>query len=370
MMQKQPLSRGEFLGLAALGLGGLAARRLPSSVYGLPSAVSSRFPTLQQFPDAEKLGRVLGGKVEVKARPDEESPTVKELFEDTVVVWLHEIVGSRPLWYLQRYVETPDGFIYAPNLQPVRNQPNSPLKALPDPNGMWVEVTVPYVDLTLANPPGRSPWLEHTASPRLYYSQILWVDQVKQDEQGQVWYRVRELYGSYGDIFWAAAEAFRPMGAEEWAPVNPEVEDKLVEVDVTYQTLACLENGREVYFCRVSTGPKINSKENPDGQWATPPGKHTIWRKLVSVHMTGGTTGGGYDLPGIGWTTLFASKGMAIHSTFWHNSFGIPQSHGCVNCAPDDARWVFRWTTPAVPPETGDITISGQGSTKVSVIER
>lgn len=369
-MPRKSLSRREFLSLTALGVGGLAARSFPSFTDDWPRSGFSRPPALQPFPQAERLGRVLGGKVEVKARPDQESQTVKELFEDAVVVWLHEMVGSRPLWYTQRFVETPEGFIYAPNLQPVRHQPNLPVKELPNPDGVWAEVTVPYVDLVLANPPARSPWLKNTASPRLYYSQIMWVDQVKQDEQGQSWYRVRELYGSYGDIFWAAAEALRLMSPEEWSPVNPDVEDKLVEVDVTYQTLSCLENGREVFFCRVSTGPKINSSANPNGEWATPPGKHTIWRKLVSVHMTGGTTGGGYDLAGIGWTTLFASKGMAIHSTFWHNSFGIPQSHGCVNCAPEDARWIFRWTEPAVPSDTGDITISGQGSTKVSVVER
>jgi lipoprotein-anchoring transpeptidase ErfK/SrfK len=85
--------------------------------------------------------------------------------------------------------------------------------------------------------------------------------------------------------------------------------------------------------------------------------------------MTGGTTGGGYDLPGIGWTTLFSGQGMAIHSTFWHNSYGVPRSHGCVNARPDDAQWVFRWTLPNVPMDTGEITISGKGSTKVIVEE-
>jgi lipoprotein-anchoring transpeptidase ErfK/SrfK len=87
------------------------------------------------------------------------------------------------------------------------------------------------------------------------------------------------------------------------------------------------------------------------------------------VHMTGGTTGGGYDLPGIGWTTLFSSNGVAVHSTFWHNSFGVPRSHGCVNARPDDAKWVFRWTRPEVQYDPGDVTISGMGSTKVHVVE-
>lgn len=324
---------------------------------------------LPEFPQGERLGRILGGKVEVKARPDEDSPTVKELFEDSIVVWGRERVGRRPLWVTQRYVETPEGYIYAPNLQPVMNRPNAPMAELPSAEGFWVEVTVPYVDIVLANPPGRSPWLEYTQTPRLYYSQILWADQVTVDASGQTLYRVSDRYGGFGDYFWAAAEAFRWIPPEEYSPINPAAQDKLVQVDLGNQSVACIEDGREVYYCRVSTGPKLGSKEKPDGVWATPVGKHTIWRKLVSVHMTGGTTGGGYDLPGIGWTTLFASKGMAIHSTFWHNNYGLPQSHGCVNCMPDDARWIFRWTLPAVPTDTGDITVSGEGSTKVLVYE-
>lgn len=357
------LTRRNFLHFTALGMAGLVTAPWERQ---LRRATMSALP---EFPQAERLGRVLDGKVEIRSRPDDSSPVVKTVFSDEVVVWLRELVGSRPLWYNQRFVETPDGFIYAPNLQPVRNRPNPPLSALPAPDGMWVEVTVPYVDIVLANPPARSPWLSHTTTPRLYYSQIMWVDQVKTDETGQVWYRVSDRYGSFGDYFWALAAAFRPLTADDVSPIHPDVSDKLVVVDLTYQTLSCLENGVEVYFCRVSTGPQLNPKDSPKTKWATPPGKHTIWRKLVSVHMTGGTTGGGYDLAGIGWTTLFASSGMAIHSTFWHNSFGVPRSHGCVNATPEDAQWIFRWTMPSVPADLGDITVAGQESTRVLVKE-
>src|SRR5512139_1903136 len=176
-----PLTRRDFLSVAALGAAGLV---LPGSLHSLSLLA---FP---EFPQGDLLGRVLGGKVEVKARPDEDSLTVKELFEDSIVVWLREVVGSRKLWVTQRYIETSEGFIFAPNLQPVRNKPNAALATLPNPDGMWVEVTVPYVDLVLANPPGRSPWLEYTSTPRLYYSQVMWVDQIKTDEQGLLYYRV------------------------------------------------------------------------------------------------------------------------------------------------------------------------------------
>lgn len=351
------MNRREFLRIAALGLGGLAVNPLHSLLQ------------LPEFPESSRLGRILSDQTVVKARADIDSADVGLLNEDAVVPWLREVTGSRPLWDQQRFVETPDGYIYAANLQPVENRPNRPQTSLAEGSGFWVEVSVPYVDLVLANPPARSPWMKHTTRPRLYYSQIMWVDQVKTDEQKQVWYRVKEKYGTFGDIFWARGEAFRPIQADEITPINPDAQDKLVVVDLNRQTMSCFEGDHEVYFCTVSTGGKYDAQGNPSEKWATPVGKHTIWRKLVSVHMTGGTTGGGYDLPGIGWTTLFSSNGVAVHSTFWHNSYGIPRSHGCVNARPEDARWVFRWTMPDVPYEDGDVTVAGMTSTKVLVRE-
>lgn len=358
-MTKRPFTRREFLKAAAAGLGGLSL-----NAWG-------RLFRLPDFPEYERLGRVLA-TVEVKAKPDMDSPTVTKLYEDTVVPWIREVVGRRPMWYSQRWLETPDGYIYSPNVQPVANRPNQPLSDLPatgGESGMWVEVTVPYVDFVLANPPARSPWLKEVTLPRLYYSQILWVDGIRTDDNGQVWYRINERYGTYGDIFWAAAEAFRPLAHEEMSPLNPEVENKRVEVDVTYQTMSCYEGDTEVYFCRVSTGAKFNAAGEPVDRWATPVGPHHIWRKLVSIHMSGGTTGGGWDLPGIGWTTLFSGDGVAIHSTFWHNNYGVPMSHGCVNARPEDSHWVWRWTQPVAPLGTGDITVQGTAGTKVLVVE-
>jgi lipoprotein-anchoring transpeptidase ErfK/SrfK len=313
------------------------------------------------------------GKVDLMARPDDASAVVGALFEDAVVPWVHERVGTRPLYFNQRWVETPEGYIYAPYLQPVRNLPNAPLTTLPqrgDKAGTWMEVSVPYADIILANPPARSPWLKASTLPRVYYSQILWVDQLYTAMDGTPMYRVNERYGSYGDIFYVPAAALRPMTEEEVAPISPDASDKRVEVDVTYQTMTCYEGNSEVFYARISTGAKFDAEGNAVDKWSTPVGPHPIWRKLLSVHMSGGSTGGGYDLAGIGWTALFSGEGVAIHSTFWHNNFGVPMSHGCVNARPQDAQWVWRWTNPSASLEPGDVTIQGEGSTKVVVVER
>jgi lipoprotein-anchoring transpeptidase ErfK/SrfK len=359
------LSRRRFLHLAALSLGGLALRPL-RPLFQLP-----------EFPPAERLGRVVVGRAEVRSAPDSKSDTVKYLYEDTVVPWLRELVGKSEFRFNQRWVETPEGYVWSPYLQFTRLKLNQPLKDLPQTSeepGLWVEVTVPYVNVALHNPPPRGPslkeWVANGHSPRLYYSQVLWLDEVRVDESGQVWYRLKERFGSYGDIFWGPAEAFRPINAEEISPINPEAEEKRVVVDVTYQTLSCFEGNREVYFARISTGGKFDASGNPSDKWSTPLGTFRIWRKAVSTHMSGGAAGGGWDVSGVAWTTLFTSNGVAVHSTYWHNNYGVPMSRGCVNALPEDAKWVFRWTLPQVDYDPGNLIVEWPGGTQVQVIER
>lgn len=365
-MRHKSLSRREFLKITAASLGGL----------GLNSF--SRLFQTPEFPNYERLGRAFA-KVEVKAKPDYDSQTVGVLYDDSVVPWLYERVGRHPYRFKQRWVETPEGYIWASDLQKVRNLPNEPVSTLPETSlgsGMWVEVTIPYIDIILENKPvspGFKIRLESQIPLRLYYSQILWVDKLRTDENQQVWYRVNERFG-YGDLIWAPAYAFRPLTVDEVAPINPDVDEKRIEINVEerYQTLSCYERNTEVYFCRISAGKKFDPDGTPLDSSSTPKGIHTIWRKQVSTHMSGGTTGAGYDLPGIGWTSLFSGDGVAIHSTFWHNNFGGElMSHGCINAAPEDSRWVFRWANPPVNYDPGDLYSKDTNipPTKVNVVE-
>lgn len=362
MNWKRGITRREFITAAGFGLGSLA---LMPYLKGFAQA--------PVFPDSEKLGRICVGKVNVWAKPSADSSSVGELYQDAVVPWLREVIGEAPTGRVnRRWVETPDGYIYAPNVQPVQNVPNHPLTQIPSngtETGMWVEISVPYVDIYLDNPPARSPSLQDNPQPRLYYSQVVWVDDVKTNSQGQVMYRVNEKYGNPGDIFWASADAFRQITAEEIAPIHPEAENKRIVVNVDYQTMSCFEGDTEVYYCLISSGTKWDMYGNVVDKYETPLGEHPIWRKLVSIHMMGGTTGAGYDLPGIAWTSLFSGEGVAIHSTFWHNDYGVQRSHGCVNASPEDAKWVFRWTQPQVEYYPGDVTVQMPGGTTIDVVE-
>lgn len=356
-MSSSSLSRREFLKLGALGAGAAALKphRRPLEY--------------QDFPQSEKLGRVveeLDRPINVRVAPSSEAALAGELMGDSVVPWLREVVGYTP-YRNQRWVETPQGYIWAPLLQPVKNIHNSPINVLPeygDGPGMWMEVTVPYVEAELDNPPARGfriAYLVENFMPiRFYYGQVLWVDGIRSTDAGTE-YHVRELHGSRGDEFWAPAEAFKPIYPEDAAPISPEVEDKQIVINLARQTLSCYEQGREIYFCRASTGRFGEDTETPLGDYLQ------IFMKFFSTHMEGGATGAGYDLSGIGWATFIASGGIAIHSTYWHNNFGERTSAGCVNVQPEDARFIFRWSAPDVPYYPGKLDqIAG---TSVRVIE-
>ncbi len=358
LMQNKRLSRRDFLKLSTAGLVGLAFRPFLN------------LSPLADFPKAERLGRVATTQMEIKAAPDENSATLRKVYEDTIVPVWREVVGSKPGRINQRWVDTGDGYLWSPELQPVRNLPNVPLNAVGA--GQWLEVTIPYVDLVQENPPARSPRFKNRAglgqSLRYYYSQVVWADQIK-TEAGQTWYRVQDRYGSYGDIFWAPAEAFHPLTPDEVAPIHPEVENKRILVNVAYQTISCFENDREVHFARVSTGALFDAWGNRVDVWGTPLGEHRIWRKLFALDLSGGGALDGWDLPAVGWVSLFVGSGVAIHSTYWHNNYGEPSSRGCVNCPPEDAKWIFRWTQPVVSYDPGDLTVSIPGGTIVKVVE-
>ena len=377
---KHPLSRRDFLKLAGLGAGALALRPLNSSPLFPGYRTGSNLP---DFPKGDLLGRNCtsdtslqwGGTIPIMTKPDVGSTKVRDAHRDEVFPWLQEVAGQTIDLNIQnqRWVETPEGYIRSLYLQPCKNLPNAPLTAMPDNGaaGFWAEVTVPYVDLIMDNPSPASPWMkDHIAynlTPRLYYSQVMWIDQVRTGDSGTVQYHVYDRYGNPGDLFWAEGAAFRPLTPDDISPIHPDVDPgtKSVVVNLNYQTLSCMEGNTEVYFARVSTGMQEGS---------TPIGEHPIWRKLISVRMSAAIAGGGYDLPGMSWTTFFVGDGVAIHAATSHNNFGTVQSHGCVNCHPEDAKWVFRWTMPSVPMEPGDVqevwTPSNQhGSTHVFVVD-
>jgi len=77
----------------------------------------------------------------------------------------------------------------------------------------------------------------------------------------------------------------------------------------------------------------------------------------------------GFELRDVPWIQYFAA-GYALHGSYWHDVFGIPRSHGCVNLSPIDARVVFRWTDPPVPDGWHGINIGSDMGTGTTVVIR
>jgi lipoprotein-anchoring transpeptidase ErfK/SrfK len=148
-----------------------------------------------------------------------------------------------------------------------------------------------------------------------------------------------------GDVSWYRT------GENQWIPqkavgvvtVDPRPEgvgpdERWIEVDLFEQTLAAYDGGRMVYATLVSTGLK---------QWATDPGLFRIWAKLERFKMSGRDgLPDYYYLEDVPWIMYF-NNDTALHGAYWHDRFGYPHSHGCVNLAPLDAKWLFDFVAPA-----------------------
>jgi lipoprotein-anchoring transpeptidase ErfK/SrfK len=123
--------------------------------------------------------------------------------------------------------------------------------------------------------------------------------------------------------------------------------DKKIYVDLANQRLYAYEGDKLVYDFLVSTG-----------KWGpTPTGVFNIWGKFRYTKMSGGSTllHTYYYLPNVPYVMFFsndevaASRGFSLHGTYWHNNFGHPMSHGCVNMKTSEAALIYEWSDPPVP---------------------
>lgn len=368
---KRNISRRDFLKVTGASLGALAFN--PLRDFDLD--ILARPKRLPEFPKSEIIGRVLEPDIDLRNRPTNDpnlNTSIAKLPADTLVEWSRVVIGN-VIFGLnnQKYVETPQGFIYSSVVQPTRNLPNTPISEMPAGQpGFWAEVTVPYVDLAHEGSVA-SPWLQdhitYNFPPRLYYGQVVWIDQIRTGN-GFVEYRWNEGaeghgygYGAYNEFYWGDGAAFKVLTEEDVAPISPDVDpnEKRIEVDLDYQTLSAYEGSNEVYFCRVSTGLKYDPATGEiSDKLATPVGNLLTHWKIYSLNMTAGTFQSGYSTPAVPWSTMVSGDGIAIHGAFWHNAFGEKRSHGCINVTPEDAKWIFRWTTPYVSLAQSEMRMS------------
>jgi len=121
------------------------------------------------------------------------------------------------------------------------------------------------------------------------------------------------------------------------APVLAEApySGRWIDVNLSTQTLTAYEGSIPVFTALVSTGLPATP---------TVTGHFKIYSKYTAIDMAGP----GYYLPAVPWT-MFFYRGYALHGAYWHNNFGQPMSHGCVNLSVPDAKWLFEFASIGTP---------------------
>lgn len=326
------INRRDFIRFFGLGAAGLI----------LPLKSLDR---VNYFPTPRTAGRVLGRVTEdryyLHQNPDQQSEVIRELEKDSVF----EITGLRlnqdtqsrnRLWY---QIEG-TGYAHSSRIQPVREQFN-PVDTIILEDGTLGEITIPFVDAYKGFEKKQTPIY------RFYYASTIWIVGRVVDADSQVWYKVMD--DLYYNHYYVPAKSVRLVPASELTPISPKIapEDKKLIVDLATQWLTAYEHDEVVYRTRLSSGVRME-----EGGFATPVGHYRTTHKRPCRHMFTQPSefGTGFDLPGVPWVSYFTRDGVAFHGTYWHNDFGVPHSHGCINLRPQDAKWVYRWTNPNVPP--------------------
>jgi hypothetical protein len=125
-------------------------------------------------------------------------------------------------------------------------------------------------------------------------------------------------------------------------------DEKWLDIDLATQTLVAYVGSKPIYATLVSTG-RIKDELDPLKNFETPTGEFRITSKHLTATMDGDhAIDGPYSIEDVPYVMYF-QLAFALHSAFWHNGFGRPRSHGCVNLAPADARWVFNFIEPQLP---------------------
>ena len=335
------LSRREFLKLGGLGLAGLLGPPYLDLADLIP----------------EQQGRVCELKSVVYDRPSLEGKQVKVYWRDMVLPISEATIGDeQPAYNRVWYRIGEEGYAHSGAIQPVQTHLNQPSEAIP-PGGTLAEVSVPFTDAHWG--PGKN----YSFAYRFYYQTTYWVSKLVQDRQGEPWYRVED--DKWDLIFYAPAQHLRLVPPEELAPLSPGLprDAKRLEVRLAEQAVIAYEWNQPVFMTRTATGAEFSN-----GRFLTPVGRHMTFHKRPSRHMAAGDlASNGYDLPGVPWIAYITEKGVSFHGTYWHNDFGRPRSHGCINLTPTAAKWLYRWTQPVVPPDQQDV-YENYG-TRVDVIE-
>lgn len=328
-MTHTPFTRRQFLKAAG---GALAL-----APFGFPRVISARGFSIPeemlwaQTAPRRPLGRPIWGGIAIRKEPTARAAVTGRTVRNEAINLLAQKEGSgtyNKIWY-----QTDKGWVHSGYVQPVDRKLQTAAEAIPQ-TGVWGELSVPAsAARASANPKAYARYW-------MYYGCVFKVLAVVTGTDGKKWYRMSD--GNVGPIMYLPTEHVRVIDPAEFAALSPDVPvtDKRIEVDLRKQLVTAFEADKAVFTARCASGVAPHS---------TTRGNLRILLKLPGQRMTGGTAGDAdfYDLPGISWVSYFTGTGIAFHGCYWHNDWGAPHSHGCVNLDSDDAKWIYLWTMPA-----------------------
>ncbi len=338
-------SRRDFLKLSGLTLGGMA--------------FTPFLPGLTDFGDFNDsfVVRIATTEMPVRSKPTDESRIYQTWYRDDLVHVYEEVFAEEPkhnpVWY-----RVWGGYLHRGRLQRVKTMYQKPVE-IAEGKRRLAEVTVPFTT------PYRNSktygWQPLT--PNIYYSSVHWVEALEEgpktaDYTGP-WYRIFDELDS-NVAYYVPAIHLRVLPLEYFAPISPNVplEEKIIEINLSTQTLIAYEYGKTVFQTTISSGIRGGGLSGAKQlSTTTPYGVFNVLDKVPSKHMGNsyfsiGQNGNlladadGYVLPGVPWSTFFTPVGHAFHGTYWHENFGQEMSHGCINMRNSEANWIFRWTKP------------------------
>lgn len=320
----------KFSGTTALSLWMLPILDMGIQLNKPYSAADMKYP----------FGRVISENVDIYNKPSLDSKLISTLWQDSVKPIHTVTISDDPHAYNRVWYEIENtGFVNSGKIQPVDIKKNEALDALPE-EGALVELTVPFSDALW------HPKSTRFVAYRLYFGTVYWASKVYKDENGKYWYCIPD--DKWDIKYYVDATHLHVIRPDEVSPLSIQVPpaEKRLEILLKEQAVVAYEYNKPVFLARTATGARFI-----DGDYRTAPGDYFTNRKRPSRHMAAGdpAAANSYDLPGIPWICYLTEKGISFHGTYWHNDFGKPRSHGCINLTPDDARWIYRWTNPIVP---------------------
>ena len=180
---------------------------------------------------------------------------------------------------------------------------------------------------------------------KLREGMVLKVADLAEGDDGTDWYKIAPdgniLYPERITSDWYVAADLVHLvytdGDHELSPGQVASTSKRIVVSLSKEMLWAYDGDTLFMQAPISTGLELTP---------TPLGTFTVFKKTPSRYMQGPipeVSDQYYDLPGVPWNLYFTQQGAVIHGAYWHNHFGQPWSHGCINLPVDQAKALYQW---------------------------